>query len=283
MLGRSLSRGNRKTYHNELVGPEIDGNNLQERSLSAFGNVIRRLIAPHESTPSSIVLRYRQLFKAAYPDTKEGSFGIHHVGNALSAYITAAFALEPAPWDRYVAGDSSAITSEQKQGAILFFGKGRCAVCHSGVEFSDFRFHSLAIPQLRVGKHSKHIDYGRAAATSRGEDRFAFRTPPLRNVVDTGPWGHNGLFTSLNSVIEHHLNPVPVLYQAQQQHPQEAAHAGRLLGFRSPILAEMGPLSSSEIKSLVSFLSALSSPTVMPSSIAVPKDVPSGQRDFIRH
>jgi len=283
MLGRSLTRVRRGQHHNDLVGPEVDGNNLQDRTLHAFSNVIRRVIAPDQKRPDKTVLRYRQLFQAAYPGTRDSEFGIHHIGNALSAYITAAFALQPAAWDRYVAGDWSALTKVQKEGAIVFFGKGRCAVCHSGVEFSDFQFHSLAIPQLNVGKHSKHIDYGRAAATSRGQDRFAFRTPPLRNVTETGPWGHNGLFSSLNSAVEHHFNPVPVLHRAQQQFPEESAHAGRLLGFRSPILAEIAPLSTSETQSLVSFLSALTSSTFMSSDVAVPADVPSGNREFIRH
>lgn len=59
----------------------------------------------------------------------------------------------------------------------------------------------------------------------------------LRNVADTGPWGHNGIFRSLTEVMAHHLNPVPTLYAAQQKSPEQAAYAGRLLGFRSPILA----------------------------------------------
>lgn len=87
--------------------------------------------------------------------------------------------------------DRRAMTPTQKQGALVFFGKGRCAVCQSGQEFSDFGFHSLAVPQLSVAKHGAFVDYGRANATSRGVDRYKFRTAPLRNVRQTGPWGHN--------------------------------------------------------------------------------------------
>jgi cytochrome c peroxidase len=115
-----------------------------------------------------------------------------------------------------------------------------------------------------------------------GADRFAFRTPPLRNVADTAPWGHNGIFTSLAAVIQHHVNPVPTLYAAQRQSPDEAAYAGRLLGFRSPILAEVSPLSRDEIALLEAFLKALSSSTVMSDRDATPQSVPSGKNQFLR-
>jgi cytochrome c peroxidase len=282
MLGRSLKRGSRDTYHAELVTIDDEANNLQERTLNAFGNLVERLIETRNRNPKPVALEYRKLFAEAYPGTPLNELRIHHVGNALAAYIGAAFELKPAPWDRYVSGATSALTPEQKQGAFIFFGKGRCVVCHSGTQFSDFRFHGLAVPQMRVGKHNGHIDYGRAAATSRGEDRFTFRTPPLRNVTETSPWGHNGIFTSLESVITHHVNPVPMLYKAQQQDSEEGSNAGRLLGFRSPILAEMAPLSKAEIGFLIEFLKALSSETVMPDSVALPVTVPSGDKSFIR-
>ncbi len=282
MLGRSLNRRSKDTYHAELVTIDDEENNLQERTLNAFGNLVERLLETKSQNPKPVALQYRKLFAEAYPGTKLNEFRIHHVGNALAAYIGAAFELKPAPWDRYVTGITSALSPEQKQGAFIFFGKGRCAVCHSGTQFSDFRFHGLSIPQMRVGRHNRYLDYGRASATSRGEDRFAFRTPPLRNVTETFPWGHNGIFTSLEAIIGHHINPVPMLYKAQQQDPEEAGNAGRLLGFRSPLLAETAPLSPKEIDLLVQFLKSLSSETVMPDSVALPTNVPSGDRSFIR-
>lgn len=282
MLGRSMKRATKDTYHAELVTIDDDANNFQERTLNAFSNLTERLLGQKTSNPGHEVLQYRKLFMEAYPGVSLKDFRIFHVGNALAAYISAAFELKPSPWDRYVAGNVSALSIEQKQGAFIFFGKGRCAVCHSGTQFSDFRFHGLAVPQMRVGKHNGHIDYGRASATSLGEDRFAFRTPPLRNVVDSPPWGHNGIFTSLEGVIAHHANPVPMLYRAQLDDPNESAYAGRQLGFRSPILAEMAPLSKQDITLLVKFLGALSSTTVMPDEIALPSNVPSGDKSFIR-
>lgn len=280
MLGRSQRRGGNKatTYHAELVSDQVDPDNFQLRTLDVYINLITRLVGTGKNT-SPIQAEYRQLFDAAYPDTLE--YNITHIGNALSAYINAAFELQPSPWDHYIEGDTSALTQEQKQGAIIFFGKGRCAVCHSGVQFSDFRYHSLAIPQLGVGKHGGYLDYGRAKATSLANDRFSFRTPPLRNVTKTGPWAHNGSLVSIEQVIEHHFNPIPLLFASQQNSPREAELAGRFLGYRSSILAEIYPITQQDIDLLLLFLKSLESETVMTNEDAIPKTVPSGMNQFI--
>lgn len=283
MLGRSKNRGGKElTYHAEFVTDKIDPDNFQERSADVYKNILKRLINANGSSLSSEQLKYRELFKSAYPDSKYEKLNITHVGNALAAYITKAFELESAPWDLYVKGQASALTENQKRGALVFFGKGRCFVCHAGRQFSDFEFHGLALPQLRVGKHGYHLDYGRGAATSYSKDKFKFRTPPLRNVVQTGPWGHNGVFKTLRGVIEHHVNPIPLLYQAQIESPKESMFVGKVLASRSEILGEIGFLTSVEIEQLLTFLDALTSKTVLTDEIALPASVPSGNNEFIR-
>lgn len=284
MLGRSEERGrNPARYHRELLADtSVADNNFQERTLVVFQNLLTRLVGDPASQPNKVQLAYRHLFSKAYPGVAPGNLSIAHVGNGLGAYIHAAFDLQPAPWDRYLAGNPQAITTVQKQGALVFFGKGRCAVCHSGQEFSDFGFHSLAVPQLSVAKHGAFVDYGRANATSRGVDRYKFRTPPLRNVTQTGPWGHNGVFKTLQEVIEHHFNPVPVLYKAQTSHTESARYSGALLAQRSQLLGEISPLTPADLDSLVQFLSTLSSTTTMADDVALPKSLPSGDLSFIR-
>lgn len=283
MLGRSEERGkNPARYHRELLADTgVADNNFQERTLVVFKNLVTRLVGGPASKPNKVQSEYRQLFSNAYPGVAPADLSIAHVGNGLGAYIGAAFDLQPSPWDRYLAGDRQAIAPAQKQGALVFFGKGRCAVCHSGQEFSDFGFHSLAVPQLSVAKHGAFVDYGRANATSRGADRYKFRTPPLRNVVQTGPWGHNGVFKSLQEVIEHHFNPVPVLYKAQASHPESARYSGALLAQRSQLLGEVSPLTQADVNALVQFLSALTSITAMKDEVALPSTVPSGDSSFV--
>lgn len=283
MLGRSEERkSNSGKYHQELLEDTgAESNDFQKRSLIVFDRLVSRVVGNPAKPPTITQESYRKLFASAYPGATVEAIRIAHVGNALAAYIGAAFELQPAPWDQYVAGNLRSISAEEKRGALLFYGKGRCAVCHSGTQFSDFDFHGLAVPQLSVGKHGAFLDYGRAGATSRGVDRFKFRTPPLRNVSETGPWGHNGVFMNLSQVIEHHFNPVPALHKAQQSHPETSQHSGRLLSQRSPLLGEMSPLSASEVRELVAFLKALRSPTVMSDELALPKSIPSGDNQFI--
>lgn len=283
MLGRSEEkRSNVAKYHQELLEDTgAESNDFQKRTLVVFDRLTARILGAPNKPPTAAQERYRQLFVAAYPGSTVETFGIAHVGNALAAYIGAAFELQPAPWDQYVAGNPRALSTDQKRGALLFYGKGRCAVCHSGTQFTDLDFHGLAVPQLSVGKHGAFLDYGRAGATSRGSDRFKFRTPSLRNVSDTGPWGHNGVFKTVPEAIAHHFNPVPALFKAQQSHPETAQYAGRLLAQRSPLLGEMSPLSASEVRDLVAFLQSLSSSPVMSDDVALPRSVPSGDNQFI--
>lgn len=280
MLGRSVRRGgeNQATYHADLVDMTVDPDNFQERTLNVYSNLVKRLLGTSAaSTPMQS--EYRKLFQSAYPATSE--FDIAHIGNALAAYISLAFQLKPAAWDSYVRGENSALSQQQKKGAMIFFGKGRCAVCHTGEEFSDFKYHGLAVPQLDVGKHGGYLDYGRAKATGLAIDRFQFRTPPLRNVTRTGPWGHNGVFTSLEEVISHHFNPIPLMFAAQKGRPREAELAGRLLRYRSPILAEIYPMAPNDVGAVVAFLEALQSDPILSTDEALPKSVPSGMNQFI--
>jgi cytochrome c peroxidase len=280
MLGRSVRRGgeSQATYHADLVDMTVDPDNFQERTLNVYSNLVKRLLGTSAaSTPMQS--EYRKLFQSAYPATSE--FDIAHIGNALAAYISLAFQLKPAAWDSYVRGENSALSQQQKKGAMIFFGKGRCSVCHTGEEFSDFKYHGLAVPQLDVGKHGGYLDYGRAKATGLAIDRFQFRTPPLRNVTRTGPWGHNGVFTSLEEVISHHFNPIPLMFAAQKGRPREAELAGRLLRYRSPILAEIYPMAPNDVRAVVAFLEALQSDPFLSTDEALPKSVPSGMNQFI--
>ena len=152
--------------------------------------------------------QYVELFQAAYPDTPVEELGFQHAANALAAFQIDAFTLLDSPWDRYLAGDDAALSDEAKQGALLFYGAAGCAECHSGNLLTDQEFHNIAVPQFGPGKGRKnaYIDLGHARETQNPDDRFAFRTPPLRNVALTGPWMHNGAYTTLEEAVRHHLD-----------------------------------------------------------------------------
>jgi cytochrome c peroxidase len=76
------------------------------------------------------------------------------------------------------------------------------------------QYHAIAMPQIGPGKGDGpdgHDDFGRERVTSDPMDRYKFRTPPLRNVALTGPWGHDDAYNTLETVLRHHLAPVNAL------------------------------------------------------------------------
>lgn len=115
-------------------------------------------------------------------------------------------------WKRYVQGEKYILSRKAKRGALLFYrsskqGGAGCVNCHKGDTFTDEQFHVLAMPQVGRGKEENGMDFGRWYVTGKENDRFAFRTPSLLNVSETGPWGHAGAYSSLEDVIRHHANP----------------------------------------------------------------------------
>lgn len=151
---------------------------------------------------------YRLLFDRAYPGFSQEALEPRHMAQAITAYQVEYFKLLNSPWDQYVAGNNDAISRKEKQGGVLFWGRANCHSCHSGELMSDFRTYNIGVPQIGSGYEAfDGFDPGKYRWTGNSADSFAFRTPPLRNVTLTGPWMHNGVFKSLERVIEHHVNP----------------------------------------------------------------------------
>ena len=112
-------------------------------------------------------------------------------------------------------GDDNAISEAARRGALLFMLPTRvdganCLSCHRGDRFTDEQFHVLGMPQIGPGKGDGTTgtdDFGRFRVTANENDKYAFRTPSLLNVTETGPWGHAGAYTTLEAVVRHHLDP----------------------------------------------------------------------------
>jgi len=207
------------------------------------------------------------LFAAAYPKTAAESLGFEHAANALAAYETEAFTAVDTPWDRYLAGDEVALSPEAVAGALLFFGEAGCGNCHGGALLSDGRYHNIGAPQLGPGTdEDAPLDYGRWQVTGEESDRFAFRTPQLRQVALTGPWLHNGAYDSLEDVVRQHLDAEAALRAYDGAHLPEALRAmlqnepvtlAAILQTLDPLLREHRALSDREVKEIVAFLRAL--------------------------
>ncbi len=101
------------------------------------------------------------------------------------------------PYDRYVAGDKSALTKQQKDGLDFFNKKGECAECHKGPNFSDEKFANLG-----VGMERANPDPGRAAITKKRSDSGKFKVPTLRDLAHRGQYMHDGSVKTLSEVLD---------------------------------------------------------------------------------
>lgn len=170
-----------------------------------WGDTVRRVL----KAPS-----YRNMLAAAYPGVGPDQIGIEHLGNAIAAYESWAWRADKSPFDRYLKGDSAALSDIQKRGATYFYGKANCSSCHAGVFQTDQQHHAIGIPQFGPGLSdgpSGKEDFGWERVTKNQADRYKFRTPSLRNVTLTGPWGHDGAYSSLKSFVNHYVNPAASL------------------------------------------------------------------------
>jgi len=229
---------------------------------------------------------YVEMLAQAYPEQGPAASGMVQIGNAIAAFEAEAFALPGAPYDRYLRGEFDALTEAEKRGGLLFFGDAACSECHSGPLLTDQLAHNLAVPQLGPGKEEgSPLDRGRVIETGDDKDTFCFRTPPLRNVEATGPWMHNGAYTTLEGAVRHHLNVRVSLrdWDAGQLDPAFADSVSDEAEVRGALLARLDPsmetpieLSDAEFSDLIEFLGALTDPEVWELGRFVPDSVPSG-------
>ncbi len=161
--------------------------------------------------------QYVELFRAAYGGRP--SYG--RILNAVAAYVGSLYS-PPSAYDRYLAGDTGALSGKAQIGLALFEGKAGCAACHSRPLLSDGQYHNLGVPEnpdifteplrhitfrrffrtLGVSNYANlEADLGLAALTQDVSERGYFVTPSLREVARTAPYMHNGIFATLEEVV----------------------------------------------------------------------------------
>jgi cytochrome c peroxidase len=162
------------------------------------------------------VPEYVDMFEAAFEDVNgPDDITFVHAANAIAAFEAAAWRADNSPFDRWLRGDEGAMSPNQLRGMDLFYGDAGCADCHSGPFQTDHDFHAIGMPQVGPGKgddlvggrRGGHHDFGRERVTHDPADRMRFRTPSLRNIALTAPYGHDGAYNDLESVVRHHLQP----------------------------------------------------------------------------
>ncbi len=159
---------------------------------------------------------YVELFIDAFDDVNTATdITFVHAANAIAEFEATAWKCDNSPFDQFVrTGSLDTISSKVLRGGELFYGKASCSTCHTGLFQTDNKYHAIAMPQIGPGKGdglNGHEDFGRERVTGEIVDRYKFRTPTLRQVAFTGPWGHDGAYNSLEAVVRHHLNPVEAL------------------------------------------------------------------------
>jgi cytochrome c peroxidase len=137
---------------------------------------------------------------SGYPERFKRVLGtsvtIDGISRAIAAFVRTVFSGN-SPFDRFEAGDRTALSLEAQRGFKLFKRKAKCAKCHAGFNFTDEQFHNTG-----VGLYDPDPDLGRHAVTNRDEDKGAFKTPTLRDLTRTAPYMHDGSLETLEEVIQ---------------------------------------------------------------------------------
>jgi cytochrome c peroxidase len=191
------------TERNEMAGFDFVGTNQDIRDF-----VVQRL----NDTPA-----YLEMFRRAFELSPSEPITYDHMATAITEFeFSQTYA--DAPIDRFARGEHGAMTTPEKMGAMLFFGKAGCVACHavagsSNEMFSDFTPHVLGVPQVAPAVTNSifdgpgaNEDFGLEQVTGNDADRYKFRTTPLRNVALQAAFFHNGAFTHLDEAILHHLD-----------------------------------------------------------------------------
>lgn len=241
-----------------------------------------------------VIPEYGDMFVETFDDVDSAAdVTISHIGEALAAFIALEFRSSDAPFDDFIAGDMSALTENQQRGAALFYGKAGCSDCHSGPLLTDQKFHALAIPPFGPGRTRRFDPYtrdvGRMGETDALEDAYRFRTPSLRNVALTAPYGHNGAYPTLEGIIRHHLDPIGSLDRwtpemANLPHVpwleaidfvvwDDRFEMDRL---RRRLDIQPRELDDAEVVALVDFMHALTGHSARDLPLGIPDTVPSG-------
>jgi cytochrome c peroxidase len=137
---------------------------------------------------------YIALYKSAYENE---NISIDGFVQALASFVRT-LRSATSPFDRWVAGENTALSTSAKRGFALFVGKAGCGECHSGWRFTDQQFHDIGVDTDDLGRG--------ALETDNKLMQYAFKTPSLRNVEIRPPYMHNGTLSSLEQVIDFYVS-----------------------------------------------------------------------------
>ena len=295
-MGEAMEEGFASVLAAQAMFPVVSGDEMAgHRGENEISRAVSRGLITGAGGAWDLIARrveaipeYRARFDAVIGQGRPVRFT--DIANAIAAFVATEWRADNSLFDRYLRGEAT-LPQPALRGMRLFYGRAGCAACHSGQFQTDHDFHAIAMPQIGPGKaaefESHHRDIGRMRVTGRSEDAFRFRTPSLRNVTHTAPYGHDGAYATLEGVVRHHLDPETVLksYDPGQAilpefpnavdvwvlaRPDETAKiaAANTLAPRS--------LSAGNIRDLLAFLESLTDHESLEGRLGIPDRVPSG-------
>jgi cytochrome c peroxidase len=206
---RQFWDGRAATLDEQVTGPLEDPS---EMGMEA-GRVVQVL---------SEIPDYQAAFARAFPG-QEKPITTGNVASAIADFERGL--ITPARWDRYLDGDTHALTQPEKEGAKLFANLG-CMVCHTGAYVGGTMFEKLGV----FFPWPNQTDHGRFEVTKNPADDMVFKVPSLRNVARTSPYFHDGATDSLDTAVRmmaHHQLGVDL---SEEEARSIAAWLGSLTG-----------------------------------------------------
>ncbi|MDJ0627317.1 MAG: cytochrome c peroxidase [Rhodobacter sp.] len=234
---------------------------------------------------------YAERFASVYPEIAAGrGIAFTDISNAIAAFMAFEWRSDDSAFDAWLRGEAVVANGDWEQGIALFYGDAGCSACHAGPFQTDHGFHAMAGVQIGPGKAARfeiHArDVGRMRVTGRAGDAYRFRTPSLRNVALTSPYGHAGAYRSLKEFLRAHTGAVgPESYDRDQavlpdlpraedwrvlDDPDEVAAISAAFEGRRLALGE------ADLEALMAFLVMLTGATAVEGRLGVPEAVPSG-------
>jgi cytochrome c peroxidase len=229
-----------------------------------------------------LIGQYRRMFEAAYPGQRFEQMTFAHASNAIAGFFVEKMAFTNSPWDRFLAGDDGALSAVQLAGAKNFMS-ARCSICHNGPALTDNLFHNVAVAQLGPGQGDGlgRDDFGRMRVTGNPTEQYAFRTPALRNVELTAPYGHDGAFIGLRDFVDHYSES-DLKLRSFDINQLESLLRGAVLPTTDAILLTRDPLLTGVffppqvVDEVTEFMKALTDPAARNLRRLTPQSVPSG-------
>ncbi|WAC39961.1 cytochrome-c peroxidase [Pedobacter sp. SL55] len=191
---------------------------------------------------------YQPYFKAAFGSSKVTN---QRIFESLATFQQTIVSGET-KFDQFLKGNQNVLNDQELLGLHLFRTKARCMNCHNGAYFTDKQFHNIGLTEYGT----KNEDLGLYNVTKKPEDVGKFKTPGLRNVMQTGPWFHQGSVKSMDSLMVLYNMGMPehVIKPGQENDPLLPKNDKLVRGIM---------LTIRERKALIAFLEALSSPPII--------------------